>query len=61
MNLRPGEEVFRLVSGGVTRVDHNMPGEHNINKCPEPGCAVYNVIYDLPDKQVTSLLCHILE
>ena len=24
-------------------------------KCPEPGCAVYSVIYDLPSKQVAEI------
>ena len=41
---------------GLTRVGHSLQGEHSISKCPEPGCAVYNVLYDLPIKQVTNLL-----
>ena len=46
---------------GLTRVGHSLQGEHSISKCPEPGCAVYNVLYDLPIKQVsTNLLYRVL-
>ena len=43
---------------GLTRVGHSLQGEQSISKCPEPGCAVYNVLYDLPIKQVSSNLLY---
>ena len=42
-------------AGGVTRVSHNLAQDQRVSSCPEPGCAVYSVIYDMTSRQVRSV------
>ena len=43
-------------AGGVTRVGHNYNHQQTVSSCPEPGCAVYSVMYDINSRQLEALI-----